>query len=151
MLDSIDYGEISEKRKQEARGRADRRGFVFLGFVKRLVDGDYFAYLSQNEDVVCRLEDNEIRFYSIPNGPDSLAGAAALVPLAYTIDLTNITSVTAHYQPTKNYGEIQINLAQLPGFGLEYVHASVLCTTEEAITDAFILIQDFILSDKHPL
>ncbi len=141
-LVDIKYEELSEKRKQAARDRAGKEGFIYLGDVKKVVDDDIFLYMTSKENVVCKVGDDEILFYSIKTKTEFFSGIDTPQKLPDSITAHRISRIQAWYQPGGNYGSFCIELQQFPGFGREYVEGWTSYHSKRSMTDALILLTE---------
>lgn len=77
-LVEIKYGNLSEKRKHKARERADKDGYIYLGNVRRQLGAGAYWDMTMEDNVVCRVNNEKIDFYSIGDKTIFLPGLGIL-------------------------------------------------------------------------
>ena len=138
----VDYFKLSEARLQEARGRADVRGFIYLGTVKRHMCYDLVWNMAGGRDVACRFEGGELRFYALHDVEAFLSGGDEPELLdAETVELSRVKALKAWYVPCGD-GGFEIDLGELPEFGRDYVLCGVKRDSRRLMTDAMVLVYE---------
>lgn len=141
-LFEIKYESLSEKRKQKARDRADRRGFIYLGDAKRQLDTDLSWYMSSGKNVACRFDGDELGFYVIEDNTDFFNGTDCPKSLLCGVPISQIRHIQAWGRPGAASGAIRINIHPLPGSNCNFIEAQYSSYSEKNITDALILIRE---------
>ena len=143
-LVEIKYGNLSEKRKHKARERADKDGYIYLGNVRRQLGAGAYWDMTMEDNVVCRVNNEKIDFYSIGDKTIFFAGVGNPESLSYEIQISKIDRIRAWYQPGGNYGLLRIDLQPFPNSECNYVKSWTSYHSKKNTTDALILIQERI-------
>ncbi len=143
-LVEIKYSSLTEKRKEKARNRADKHGFIYLGNARQQLGAGAYWDMTMEDNVVCQFNNGKIGFYSIEDKANFFAGVESPKPLSCEILISKIDRVRAWYQPGGDYGLLRIDLQPFPNSECNYVKSWTSCHSKKNTTDALVLIQERI-------
>lgn len=142
------YEELSAARKMKAWQRADSNGYVFLGRGKRSVCTGLSWFLSE-KNIVCRVENNELHFYTVDSASAYFNGNFIVTHLAGdTLKLRNIQTLQAWYEPLWGSVYFKIDMGTDPELGPDYVYFQSDCQSKNGIIDALIILTEAVLSKR---
>ncbi len=137
----IIYENLSQKRIDKANKRADKNGFIFLGRGVNTLCKDFKWTIAHGKDVVCRLEGDELHFYSIDNLQNFRNGTETPTPTDEpNLPIREIHEIQAWYKPFWNGSSFKIDSGDSPHIGPSNLKFESSSVYKSGITDSLILL-----------